>query len=201
MRIETSTGTTFRLVSLHTKSKYVHRGRSLWEDPARRQEFIVKALAARRRISAEAMRVREYLNACFAESIEAPIVVTGDLNDGPGLDNFESRFLTHNVAGLIAGSSFQPRRMLRHAFIDIMEKERNYTAIFDDFIDGIDGRKILLDHIFVSASLFWKSDGSRNAAGVIEHDVFDAGIDTGAPVGSRQRLPSDHRPQSVSLEI
>jgi len=201
LRVETSTGLTFRLVTLHTKSKYVHNGQAMWEDPMRRQEFVAKALTARRRISAEGMRIREYLDACLAEDAGAPIVLTGDLNDGPGLDFFEHRYLTHNVAGMIAGTPFHPQTMLRHAFIDLMDRDLNFTAIFDDFIDNIRGRKILLDHIFLSPSLFWKPDGSRNGSGRIEHDVFNDEIDGNAVAGSRQHLPSDHRPQSVTLEI
>ena len=200
MKVQTSTQRTFRLLSLHTKSKYVHNGEKMWKDPARRPDFVTKALEVRRRISAEAMRIREYLDACFDEDTEAPIIVTGDLNDGPGLDYFERHFLTHNVAGLIAGGPFQPRRMLRHAFVDLMPKEQNYTAIFDDFIDCIEGRKVLLDHILVSASLYWADNGTRNAIGLIEHEIFDANIDE-SHADSREHLPSDHRPQSATLSV
>jgi endonuclease/exonuclease/phosphatase family metal-dependent hydrolase len=188
-------------VTLHAKSKFVRGGESMWRDPARRLDFVKAALEARRRISAEAMRVREYLNACFAQDEAAAVVVAGDLNDGPGTDYFERHYLTHNVAGMIAGSAFAPRRMLRHAFIDVMEKERNYTAIFDDFIDDIRDRKILLDHILVSPSLYWGADDAIAARGTIEHDVFEAGIDADARAHSRQRMPSDHRPQSVTLAL
>ena len=201
IKIGTTTGQTLRLLTVHTKSKFVHRGRAMWRDPMRRPDFVVLARKARRRISAEALRIREFLNACFAEDPEAPIIVTGDLNDGPGLDFFERRYLTHNVAGMIAGSPFQPGRMLRHAFVDTVAKEQNFTAIFDDFIDEIDNRKVLLDHILVSARLFWKQDGSRNANGTIEHELFDEQIDGNAAEGSRQHLPSDHRPQSVTLDV
>lgn len=201
LKVTTSTNMTFRLLNIHTKSKYVHRGRRLWENPATKQEFIVQALKARRRISAEAMRIREYLNSVFAEEPEARIVVAGDFNDGPGLDYFERRYLTHNVAGLIAGGPFQPQRMLRHAFIDQVNKDDNYTAIFDDFVDNIDQRRVLLDHIFISASLFWDGSGQRSAQGAIDHEIFNQQIDQNAPERMRQHLPSDHRPQSVVIEV
>ena len=71
MKANTSTGRTLRLITMHTKSKYVHNGRRLWEDPLRRQEFIEMALKARRRISAEALRIREYVDAIFAADAEA----------------------------------------------------------------------------------------------------------------------------------
>jgi hypothetical protein len=61
-----------------------------------REEFIKLALQARRRISAEAMRVREYIDLLFEQNPQAKIVVTGDFNDGPGLDYFEKRYLISN---------------------------------------------------------------------------------------------------------
>lgn len=188
---------TVRLINLHTKSKYVHQGRRLWHE--NRQEFVVLALKARRRISAEVMRVREYVDAILERDPEALLVVAGDLNDGPGTDFFERHYLTHNLVGMVAGSPFHPRRMLRHAFIDTMLKELNYTAIFDDFIDEIDNRHILLDHILVSPTLYWLGQDTPAVSGRIEHEVYEAQIDNSAQ--GRQRLPSDHRPQSVTLPI
>ncbi len=196
--ITTSTGREMRLVSVHTKSKYVHNGQSMWRDPARRHEFVKMAVAARRRIAAEALRIRQYLNALFEADEDAAIVVTGDFNDGPGLDFFERQYLLHNVADLIAGSPFVPQRMLRHAFVDLMPKEQNYTAEFFDFVDEVQ-RKVLLDHIFVSASLYWTGN-TRTADGRIEHALYEAARKPSAP-GSRERDPSDHRPQTVTLEV
>ena len=189
-------GKVVRLINLHTKSKYVHRGRELWAED--RQAFVAFALKARRRISAEVMRVREYVDAMLERDPEALIAVAGDLNDGPGTDYFERRYLTHNLVAMLAGSPFHPRRMLRHAFIDAVDKELNYTAVFDDFVDGIDDRKLLLDHILLSPALHWLG-GDTPAAGVIEHAAFEAQIDEDAT--GRQRLPSDHRPQSVVLPV
>jgi len=196
--LTTQFGRRIRLLNIHSKSKYVHRGAAMWRDPARQRDFIGMALKARRRISAEAMRIREYLDLCFAADIESGLIVTGDFNDGPGLDFFERRYLTHSVAGMISGGPYAPRMMLRHAFIDTMAKEDNWTAEFHDFVDEVD-RRVVLDHIFVSASLFWTGP-ERTADGTIEHDAFNAQIKADAP-GERERLPSDHRPQSVTLRV
>jgi len=194
-----STGRVVELMTLHAKSKYVHHGASLWSDPATRPAFIEQALLARRRISAEAMRVRTYLDQRFAKAESSALVVTGDFNDGPGLDFFERRFLTHNLAGLIAGSPYEPRRMLRHAFVDLVNKEDNYTASFYDFIDEREKRP-LLDHIFVSASLFWDGAGNRATDGTIEHGIWQASVDDTKP-GHREKHPSDHRPQSAVIKL
>ncbi|MFP4271175.1 MAG: endonuclease/exonuclease/phosphatase family protein, partial [Alphaproteobacteria bacterium] len=194
-----TTGRVIELMTLHAKSKYVHNGGNLWNNPATRPEFIEQALLARRRISAEAMRVRTYLNQRFAKDARVALVVTGDFNDGPGLDFFEQRFLTHDLAGLIAGSPYEPRRMLRHAFVDLVNKEDNYTAIFYDFIEEREKRP-LLDHIFVSASLFWDDAGKRATDGTIEHAIWQASVDDTKP-GHREKQPSDHRPQSALIQV
>jgi len=192
-------GRTVRFINLHSKSKFVYRGRSLWNNPATRQTFVEEALLARRRIAAEAARIRTYLNLVFQHEPDAPVVVAGDFNDGPGMDYFERLYLSNNVAGLIAGTPFNPQTMLRHAFVDQVSKKDNYTAVFDDFVDGIKDRKVLLDHIFLSASLYWK--GSAVAVkGRIEHKIWNNHSKPGAP-GHREKHPSDHRPQTAEVTI
>lgn len=183
------------VVNLHTKSKYVHMGRPLWDDPATRPQYIAQAVRNRRRIAAELMRLRTHLDETLTTDPEARIVVAGDLNDGPGVDFFEQHYLIHNVVAVVSGNPFNPRRMLRHAFIDRELRDRNFTARFDDFIDGIRDRPLLLDHILLSGSLYWAA--LRNAR--IEHEAFEAAIDPGA--SGRMREPSDHRPQTASLEF
>lgn len=182
------------MVNLHSKSKYIHGGRGLWENEATRPQFIAQAVRNRRRISAELMRVRQWLDAALDADPEARIVVLGDMNDGPGVDFFEARYLINNVVAIVAGNPFNPRRMLRHAFIDRELKERNFTARFDDFIDNIMDRPLLLDHILLSPTLYW--GGLRNAR--IEHEAFEAAMGRGR---DRDGRPSDHRPQSVTLEF
>ncbi|MGF1606146.1 MAG: endonuclease/exonuclease/phosphatase family protein [Rhodothalassiaceae bacterium] len=190
-------GETTYILNMHAKSKYIHNGHSLWNTD--RKTFIRQALLARRRISAEAARVRTFVNALFGPDYmhcgspgagDGPrIAVLGDLNDGPGQDLFERVYLTHNVIAAIAGSPFQPRRMLRHAFIDRVNKEDNFTYRFDDFIDEIADRPVLLDHILLSAALYFRA---LQTAGVA-HDAFNAQIRPDLP-GKNEQLPSDHRP-------
>ena len=182
------------VVNLHSKSKYIHGGRGLWDNEATRPQFIAQAVRNRRRISAELMRVRQWLDAALDADPEARIAVLGDMNDGPGVDFFEARYLINNVVAIVAGNPFNPRRMLRHAFIDRELKERNFTARFDDFIDNITDRPLLLDHILLSPTLYW--GGLRSAR--IEHEAFEAATASGT---GRDDRPSDHRPQSVTLEF
>lgn len=190
----TISGRRMVLVNLHSKSKYIHGGRALWDNEATRPQFIAQAVRNRRRIAAELMRVRKWLDAVLEAGPEERIAVLGDLNDGPGVDFFEEHYLINNVVAIVSGNPFNPRRMLRHAFIDRELKERNFTARFDDFIDNISDRPLLLDHILLSPALYW--GGLRNAR--IEHEVFEAETQKG---NGRDDRPSDHRPQSVTLEF
>ncbi len=165
--------------------------RILWSNPATKPAFIVDAVKVRRRISAEAMRIRAYLNEMLSNDLNASVVVCGDFNDGPGTDFFERLYLTHNLVAAIAGNPFNPLFMLIHGFVDRMNRDENYTSIFDDFIDNINNRRILLDHIQASPALYWDLNDDR-----IDHNAFDASVDNAKP-GHREKLPIDHRPQWI----
>jgi len=181
-----------RIIVLHTKSKYVHYGESLWNNLNRRGEFVRAALKNRRRISTEAMRVRVYLNHFLKQDPNSNMIVTGDFNDGPGIDYFESRYLTHNITDILLGSTYKPNLLFKHSFLERVSADKLYTAIFDDFVDDIDDRKILLDHILISPAL----SGNIQNSGIL-HDEYAAGIDQTAQ--GRQKEPSDHRPVFVEI--
>lgn len=187
-----ATGQSLRIVALHTKSKYVHRGPELWNDPARRREFINEALKNRRRISTEAMRTREYLDALVNSDPDARIVVAGDFNDGPGIDYFEKRYLTHNVTDILLGSVFFPEGLFRHAFVTRVPLAQRFTAVFDDFVDNISNRPLILDHILVSPALASSIDNAG-----IAHTEYLAHSPN--PQGARQERVSDHRPVFLDL--
>ena len=185
-------GPTLRVVALHTKSKYVHDGRAQWEDPDTRPNFIRAAMVNRRRISSEAMRCRELLDELLGDDLSGRAVVTGDFNDGPGIDYFEKRYLTHNVTDILLGTAYRPERIFAHAFLTAIPENQRYTAIFDDYVDDIPNRRILLDHVLVSPAL--RNDISASG---VAHAEYEAAIDHSA--SRRQRYPSDHRPVYVDL--
>lgn len=190
-----ATNETVRVLTVHTKSKFVNYQRAMWNDPSRRQEFIVAALKNRRRISTEAMRARQYLDTLVEAHADALIIVTGDLNDGPGIDFFEKNYLTHGVADIILGSTYHSDRQFRHTLVGNVPIAQLFTAIFDDFIEEIDNRPLLLDHILVSPALRNRFSNAR-----VAHGEFDAAEDHTRPVDVRDRRPSDHRPILVEIQ-
>ena len=129
-------GHPLQVIVCHTKSNFINQGREMWENPARRQAFIATALTNRRRISAEGMRIRRYLDERLSADPAMAIVVLGDLNDGPGFDYFEDFFLTHNVTDILLGSGFQPEWLFTHAQHDVASEAR-HTAVFEDFVPTV----------------------------------------------------------------
>jgi len=185
-------GAPLRIVVLHTKSKYVHNGQALFGNPARRHEFIAAAMKARRRISAEGFRLRSYLDQLVAADAGARVIVTGDWNDGPGPDFFERQYLTHNIADIVLGSTFYPDLIFRHPVLERVPSTALFTARFDDFVDDIPDRPLLLDHFAVSPGLY----GDIRDAG-IAHAEYERELD-GSGAARTQRA-SDHRPIWLTL--
>lgn len=187
-------GRTVRIINCHLKSKYVDQGKKLWTgSDADRQNFIRAALVNRRRISAEAFRIRTYLDELLSLDPHRLLLLTGDLNDGPGFDYFERRYLTHSVVDSVFGSVLTPEGRLVHPLIQ-RGKARPASAHFDDFVEGIMSKPLLLDHFGLSPALAnWR----------FKARVADAEFDAQARLGAKQkreRLVSDHRPILVELE-
>lgn len=181
------------IIALHTKSKFVQGQVQMWKSENRKQDFIVAALKNRRRIASEGFRLRTYLNELLKNNPIEKVIVTGDWNDGPGNDYFERNYLVHNVSDIILGSTFYPQFQFVHSFLNNLPIEQLYTAVFDDFVDEIPNRKILLDHIVVSPGL---KDQITDSG--IEHTIYEQLIDPNATT-EREKAPSDHRPIYLTL--
>ena len=187
-------GSKMRVVNCHMKSKLVQWGRTLWRGSEEdRRRYVEAALVARRRISAEAFRIRSYLDELFEIDPGRLLLVAGDLNDGPGFDYFERLYLTHGIVDVVFGSILRPQGRLAHPLIREGEKVPA-TAYFDDFVEGIDDKPLLLDHIGLSPALSrWR----------VKARVADAEFDAQARPkarNKRERLPSDHRPILVEIK-
>jgi endonuclease/exonuclease/phosphatase family metal-dependent hydrolase len=193
----TAGGHKLRTIVMHTKSNFVNYGSGMWNNPATRQNYVVEALKNRRRNSAEGSRVRTYLNQLLFQNMEERVIVMGDLNDGPGRDYFEELYLTHNVTDIIVGSAFEPEFLFFHAQHDVPAAQR-YTAVFDDFVTGENGKQLLLDHIVLSPGLC-QSTGLRKVAnsGAVRHTEWNAQVVNNGRF--REDRPSDHRPTTVQL--
>lgn len=192
-------GQTVQFIVMHTKSNFVNQGKQMWNDPATRQNYVVAALLSRRRNGTEGMRLRQYLDQVLAADAAAALVVMGDLNDGPGMDYFEERYLAHNVTDIVIGSAFQPEWLFTHAQHDVPAAQR-FTAVFDDFVTNENGKQLLLDHVLLSPGLL-SGAGVRKVvgSGTIHHAEYMANtVNQGK---YREDRPSDHRPVSMQFQF
>jgi hypothetical protein len=184
-------------IGLHLKSKFVNEGKRLWNgSDAERQTFIREALSARMKLATEAANVREYIEARFAQVPNPAIFVLGDLNDGPGKEYFEERYLFFDLVANLQGDVFFASRFLNHALFDFPDPLR-WSVYFQDFVEPGRNPRILLDHILftqglVNGSLPWQVNAG---AGKVEHEVHDL-INATLPAAAKT---SDHKPISVSI--
>jgi endonuclease/exonuclease/phosphatase family metal-dependent hydrolase len=191
-------GVRVQVIVAHLKSNFINRGQQQWQDPARRPDFIKAALRNRRRIATEAMRIRKYLEQQLNDDPDAAMIVLGDLNDGPGQDYFEERYLAHNVTDIVVGSPYRPERLFNHAQADVPEADR-YSAVFDDFVTEEPNKRLLLDHILLSPALTMANGvlTKVSGSGQIAHDAWAAQVDGDGH--RRDQRPTDHRPATVVL--
>jgi hypothetical protein len=192
-------GQRVEFIGLHLKSKFVSGGKSAWKAGGERQkEFISKAIKARVKMSTEAANVRSYINAKFKQVEKPAIFVMGDLNDGPGKEYFETRYLFFDLLSNIQGDVFFARKFLNHALFDYPDSLR-WSAFFKDFVDSDRDPKILLDHILFTQGLV---DGSlplvvEPHAGLVEHEIHDL-INASLP---KRQETSDHKPVSLTVTL
>lgn len=99
---ETATGTAFRMIGAHLKSKAPHGAKS-------RDEIMRIAISNRRKQQAQAVWLRQRIVQHLAAGDD--LIVMGDLNDGPGLDEYEHLFGRSSVE-IIMGEGADTKHML-----------------------------------------------------------------------------------------
>jgi hypothetical protein len=194
-----NSGLRVEFIGLHLKSKYVNQGESMWNaGGAQREEYVFESIKARIKLATEAENVRRYLDAKF-EQVENPaIFVMGDLNDGPGRELFESEYLFFDLVSNLQGDVFFARKFLNHALFDYTGDLR-WSARFDDFVENVQDRPLLIDHIMFTQGLV-----NQNLpltvephAGLVEHEIHEL---VNAPLTVSSKT-SDHRPVSVYVTV
>ncbi|MFQ3667201.1 MAG: hypothetical protein SNJ79_14415 [Sphingomonadaceae bacterium] len=195
-------GFRFEVIGCHLKSKHIGMftpSGILAPDGFRKNpEFVARVVEARAKLSSEAANVRAYIEARFLEDDAFPVILAGDLNDGPGKERVERQFMLHDLVSNIQGDVFFASRFLNHALFDMPDEQR-WTARFRDRLDPGRRPEILIDHILFTQA--WTGSDRHGCApfralrqgGTVEH---------GAHHLANAALPaalttSDHRPVSM----
>ena len=106
LAVQTASGVGFRMIGAHLKSKAPHGARS-------RDEVMRVSIANRRKQLAQAIWLRRRVAAHLDAGTS--LIVLGDLNDGPGLDEFEHLFGRSRRSRSSWGRGRRMRFMIPHA--------------------------------------------------------------------------------------
>ncbi len=183
LALTTASGTKLRMIGAHLKSKAPHGAHS-------RDEIMRVSIANRRKQLAQAIWLRARIDA-HLEAGEA-LILLGDLNDGPGLDEYEHLFGRSSVEILMGDTLVDP-----HAQLALTRRlgAQISTARFER-PQGKRYLSALLDYIMVSQDLMRRSPVWR-----IWHPFDD--VECWKMVELREALltASDHFPVTLDIDI
>ncbi|WP_298972054.1 endonuclease/exonuclease/phosphatase family protein [uncultured Roseobacter sp.] len=186
LEVTTNAGFTFQMIGAHLKSKAPHGARN----PAHAMKL---AIANRRKQLAQAVWLRARIDRHLNE--KTPLVVLGDLNDGPGLDEFEGLFGRSSVEIVMdgpAGALFDPHasRALTTRLGPVPTTARFWIKPEKRYLQA------LLDYIMITPDL-----RQRGAAWRIWHPLDDPACWADVELREALVMASDHFPVTMDLDI
>jgi exonuclease III len=194
VELKTADQKLFRILGLHLKSKGIFTAYE-WS------KWWSIADGNRKKILAQCSQIRQkftdvYLKDPATKNI--PLIICGDINDGPGLDASEKRLLGSGIERLM-GNVWKPKLSLGNALFDTLkEKEQDsldfesiYTTSFKDPIFNGVYQKEWIDHILYSHI---EKNWVQNA--IVHHKMSD-----GQAIYKKFKFSSDHVPISVDVNL
>lgn len=185
--IKLQNGERFRVFGLHLKSKGIF-------DLLEWSKWWDKSLSNRRKILASSTYLRSdfiepYLKEDETKNI--PLIVCGDINDGPGFDTSERKIMGSGIERLM-GSIWDPSTILGNAIYDTEQSLDISTTRFSDPIFNFNYKYhyVWIDHILYSNNKQnWTSNGQI-------HKQMNGG-----KIWSEYPDASDHQPLSVDITL
>ncbi|WP_425037540.1 endonuclease/exonuclease/phosphatase family protein [Primorskyibacter sp. S187A] len=188
LAVTTAKGTEMHLIGAHLKSKAPHGART-------RDQVMRAAIANRRKQLAQAIwlrrRITSHLNA------KRPLMVMGDLNDGPGLDEYEALFGRSSVE-IVRGETddasllYDPHaaRALQRRLAAQPTTARFYIREEERYLQA------LLDYVFVSPDLKGLGGTWR-----VWHPFDDPGCWRTPELREALLTASDHFPVTLDIDV
>ena len=187
LEVETAAGNRFRLIGTHLKSKAPHGART-------RDEAMRQSIANRRKQLAQAIWLRQRID----QHLEAgdPLIVLGDLNDGPGLDEYENLFGRSSVE-IILGTGQSGKLYDPHAEMALVRPFSASPTTARFFMRNTKRyMQALLDYIMVSPDLRPKAQDWR-----IWHPMDDPECWTNDAMCKALLTASDHFPVTLDIDL
>jgi endonuclease/exonuclease/phosphatase family metal-dependent hydrolase len=181
--VRTARGTRLRMIGAHLKSKAPHGAGS--RDMAMRL-----SIANRRKQLAQAIWLRQRIDGHLAQGM--PVILLGDLNDGPGLDDYENLFGRSSVEILLGDDLYDPhaRKALERRLGAVPTSARFLLRDENRYLGA------LLDYVMVSPELMDSEPTWR-----IWHPFDDAHCWEMEELRNALLTASDHFPVSLDLDI
>lgn len=189
LAVETANGTAFRMIGAHLKSKAPHGARNP-------DQMMRMAIANRRKQLAQAVWLRRRIEEHLAAGDE--LILLGDLNDGPGLDEYEHLFGRSSVEIVMGEGAetdyrlYDPhaRRALTRRIGAVETTARFWIAAQGRYLQA------LLDYIMVSPGLMAKRPRWR-----IWHPFDDPACWRVPELRDALVTASDHFPVTLDIEL
>ncbi len=183
LAITTAKGTALRLIGAHLKSKAPHGAKG-------RDEVMRLSIANRRKQLAQAIWLRRRVETHLAAG--EPLIVLGDLNDGPGLDEYEHLFGRSSIEIVLGDELFDPhaRQALQRRIGAAPTTARFFIHAENRYLSA------LLDYAMVSPDLMQKDPIWR-----IWHPFDDAGCWKVPELRDALLTASDHFPLTLDIDI
>jgi len=185
--LQTQAGAMVRLIGVHIKSKAPHGARG-------KVEMMRKAIENRRKQMAQCIWLRARVEAHLAAGDS--VMVLGDFNDGPGLDEYEKLFGRSSVE-IVLGEEGQDCLFDPHAQM-VLSRKMGAKPATSRFYIKHEKRylSVLLDYIMVSSDLrklgpIWR----------IWHPFEDPECYNMPDLREALLVASDHFPVTIDLDI
>ena len=183
LEVKSKSGFEFRLIGAHLKSKAPHGADN-------RDEAIRISIANRRKQLAQAVWLSRRVKAHVAEG--EPVVLLGDLNDGPGLDEFEHLFGRSSVEILLDSGLYDPHAVSANS---LRPGSIPSTARFPKPKEGR-FLEALLDYVMISEDL-----RDRQPKWRIWHPFNDTGCWALPELREALLTASDHFPVTLDIDL
>jgi endonuclease/exonuclease/phosphatase family metal-dependent hydrolase len=182
-------GPELRLIGVHTKSKAPRGTRD-------KAEFVAQSIQNRRKQLAECFWLRGRVEQVLAKDM--PLIVMGDFNDGPGLDEYERQFGYSSVEVVMgAANPDQPQLFDPHGAKTSAPWGDTPPTTSRFFLPELNGYfEALLDFIMVSPSIAAAAPIWR-----IWHPLHDVGIVANPVLVAALQTASDHFPVSIDINL
>lgn len=186
LEVTTKAGFAFQMIGAHLKSKAPQGAKS-------EADVLRIAIANRRKQLAQAIWLRRRIDMHLAE--DRPVMVMGDLNDGPGLDEFESLFGRSSVEIILGegeAALFDPhaKQALSRLLGAAPTSARFWIAPEERYLQA------LLDYIMVSPQI-----RARDARWRIWHPMDDPTCWQNVALRDALLAASDHFPVTLDVDL